>query len=262
MAVLTYHAVDPEWSAPLSVGPDQFRRHLDWIGDNRRVVALEETLTRRGHLAHHEVAITFDDGFTSVAKHALPALRDRGMRATIFLVGKMLDGSGGTIDWVDRPPGHPLAVLDPAVIRELHDEGVEFGSHSYAHRDLTTLGFAACVEDLRRGRDVLQEILGKEVTMLAYPFGRHDAHVRRAAAEAGFTWAFAMAMPPRAHASLAIPRVGIYPNDDLARLRMKTHSWYGRMRSSAIYPALHRIRARLRGGAAVDRRDGASGGPP
>ena len=63
----------------------------------------------------------------------------------------------------------------------------------------------------------------------------------------GFRWAFAMAMPPRADGPHAVPRVGIYPNDDLARLRMKTHAWYGRVRSSAVYPALHAVRARLRG---------------
>ena len=99
---------------------------------------------------------------------------------------------------------------------------------------------------LRRGREEVEEVLGHPVTTLAYPFGRHDATVRRAAEDAGFRWAFAMAMPPRADGRFAVPRVGIYPNDDEARLRMKTHSWYGKLRSSALYPALHGLRARFR----------------
>jgi peptidoglycan/xylan/chitin deacetylase (PgdA/CDA1 family) len=247
MAILTYHAVDPAWTAPLSVPPELFGRHLDWLGHHRRTVSLDQILARPGRPGRDEVAITFDDGFTSVAEHALPALRARGMPATVFLVGKMLDGSGGTIDWVDRPPGHPLQVLDPDLIRELHRQGVGFGCHGYAHTDLTTLGYDACLEDLRKGRQVVEEILGREVRTLAYPFGRHDATVRRAAADAGFVWAFAMAIPPRAEGPHAIPRVGIYPNDDLSRLRMKTHAWYGRLRSSSVYPALHRVRARVRG---------------
>jgi hypothetical protein len=107
------------------------------------------------------------------------------------------------------------------------------------------------VDDLRSGRRVLEEALGEPVTTLAYPFGRHDAKVRRAAIEAGFHWAFAMAMPPRADGAFAVPRVGVYPNDDVARLRMKTHAWYGRLRASAVYPLLHTIRARLRGGPTV-----------
>ena len=127
------------------------------------------------------------------------------MRATVFVVGKMLDGSGGTVDWIDHPPEHRLSVFDRGRSVELHREGIGFGCHSYAHRDLTTLGYEACLEDLRRGRDILQDLLGEEVTTLAYPFGRHDAQVRRAALEAGFQWSFAMATPPRASGAHAIP---------------------------------------------------------
>jgi peptidoglycan/xylan/chitin deacetylase (PgdA/CDA1 family) len=222
-----------------------FARQLDWIGANRRVVGLEETLTRHGHLGRHEVAITFDDGFASVMEHALPALQTRGMSSAIFLVGKMLDRSGGAVDWLDRPPEHPPTVLDSDMVQELQREGVAFGCHSYSHRDLTLLGYDACLDDLRRGRGVVQEVLGREVTTLAYPFGHHDSTVRRAAADAGFRWGFAMAKPPRAAGPFGVPRVGVYPNDDLVRLRMKTQAWYGRVRSSALYPALYGMRARL-----------------
>jgi peptidoglycan/xylan/chitin deacetylase (PgdA/CDA1 family) len=243
MTILTYHAVDPDWSAPLSVPPERFARHLDWIGAHRRVVALEETLTTHGRLSRGEVAITFDDGFSSVVDHALPALRTRGMRSTVFVVGAMLRPGAGPVTWVERPPSHPLRVMDAGLIRELDAEGVAFGCHSETHRDLTTLGYEACLDDLKRARGGLGDLLGRDVTTLAYPFGRHDATVRRAAADAGFRWAFAMAMPPREPGPHAIPRVGIYPNDDVARLRMKTHGWYGAVRGSALYPALHRVRS-------------------
>jgi peptidoglycan/xylan/chitin deacetylase (PgdA/CDA1 family) len=246
MAILTYHAVDPRWSAPLSVAPALFAEHLDWIAENRTTVPLEDTLDRDGSIAAGGVAITFDDGFRSIAEHALPALKARGMHATVFVVGKVIDGSGGRVDWVERPPDEGLPVLDRGAIAELHQEGIAFGCHSYAHLDLTSLGYEACLEDLRRSREVLEDLLGEEVRSLAYPFGLHDEVVRRAAAGAGFRWAFAMAMPPHDDGPHGVPRVGIYPNDGIARLRMKTHAWYARIRSSSLYPALHRLRGMTR----------------
>jgi peptidoglycan/xylan/chitin deacetylase (PgdA/CDA1 family) len=242
VTIFTYHAVDPGWTAPLSVPPKTFAEHAAWLRA-RRIVPLEDATPDSGR----DIALTFDDGFTSVYEHAMPLLA--GTPFTVFLIGKMLDGSGGRIDWVDRPPPHPLQVLDRGVIREMQQEGVRFGSHSYAHADLTTLTFGACLEDLRRSRDVLEDLLGAAVTSLAYPRGRHDEPVRAAAAEAGFTHGYGLAVPGSVAGPLAIPRVGVYPKDTARSLGVKANRWYGAFRASSPYPWLRRRIEWLRPGA-------------
>lgn len=250
MTILTYHAIDPGWQAPLSVPPELFARHLAWLHRSRALVPLEDAVPRPGATRPTEaIALTFDDAFTSVYDHAMPVLERLRVPATIFLIAKTLDGGHADVDWVDAPPVHPLRVLDRTQVKELQAAGVRFGSHSYSHDDLTTLGYDACVEDLRRSRDVLEELLGEPVTTLAYPRGRHDETVRRAAADAGFTWSFGLAVPERVAGPQAVSRVGVYPGDSPWSLWVKTRGWYGRFRASAPYPWLRRRLERVRPGA-------------
>jgi peptidoglycan/xylan/chitin deacetylase (PgdA/CDA1 family) len=250
MTILTYHAVDPGWTAALSVPPERFAEQVRWIAAHRRVVPLHDLLGGSPAGGSRDaVALTFDDGFASVYEHAVPVLRALELPFTVFLIGKMHDGSGATVDWVDRPPGHPLRTLETAQIRELRAEGVRFGSHSYAHLDMTTLGYERARADLVRSREVLEELLGEPVTTLAYPRGRHDDDVRRAAADAGFAWAFGLAVPPQAVGPRAVPRVGVYPKDRAPSLRVKTQPAYARFRASSPYPWLRRRIERIRPGA-------------
>lgn len=252
MTILTYHAIDPGWQAPLSVHPDLFARQLAWLQRSRPIVLLDDAVPAAGGARPTDaIALTFDDAFTSVYEHALPVLARMRIPATIFLIAKTLDPAAGgyEVDWVDRPPAHPLRVLDATQVKELQAAGVRFGSHSYGHQDLTTLGYDACLEDLRRSRAVLEDLLGEPVTTLAYPRGRHDETVRRAAADAGFTRSFGLAVPEQVAGPHAVPRVGVYPADTPWSLWVKTRGWYGRFRASGPYPWLRRRVDRIRPGA-------------
>jgi len=90
----------------------------------------------------------------------------------------------------------------------MQDAGVDFQSHSWAHRDLIDLSFDECVRDLRDSREFLSDVLGRPVTLLAYPRGLHDADVRRAAEVAGYTHAFALPETAEEPGDFAVPRVG------------------------------------------------------
>jgi peptidoglycan/xylan/chitin deacetylase (PgdA/CDA1 family) len=250
VTILTYHAVDPLWTAPLSVHPSRFAEQIAWIVEHRQVVPLEELLDRVPTGSSREfVALTFDDGYTSVLEHALPVLTRFNLPFTIFLIAKMYDGSGSSVDWVDKPPAHTLQTLDRSQIRELQAHGVRFGSHSHAHADMTTLGYDRALADLVRSREILQQLLGEDITTLAYPRGRHDDHVRRAAAAAGFARAFGLAVAPATRGTHALPRLGVYPADTGGSLMLKTEPLYGRLRASSPYPWLRRRIERFRPGA-------------
>lgn len=127
------------------------------------------------------VALTFDDGIADNRSTMLPVLREERVPATVFVATAYIGG---------RHPDVPaLAMLEAADVLALRDGGVEIGSHSHAHSDLTTLPFEAVLADLHASRRALAEVLGKEPAVFAYPFGRANDDTRRAAREAGFDYA-------------------------------------------------------------------------
>lgn len=240
MSILCYHSVDPGWTSPLAVTPDEFDRHCVWLAQNRRVVAVERALgllDRRSRLPAGTTAITFDDGFSGVAVHAAPILRRHRLPAMVFLVASTLTGRELRYEWVDgAPPPEPRTLtLDQALA--MQDDGISFGSHTVSHRDLTELSDDECFAELRDSRQILGDLLGRPSTLLAYPGGRHDERVRRLAEKAGYEAAFTLPERREPTGPHAIPRVGIYPGNGELTLRIKDGRWYLPARTSPIFPA-------------------------
>jgi peptidoglycan/xylan/chitin deacetylase (PgdA/CDA1 family) len=245
MAILCYHGVEDGWSSPLALAPEQFARHCDWLGDHRRVVGLGEAIDRLddgARLSRGTTLLTFDDGFAGLHQHALPVLRQRRLPATVFLVAGTLAGSGTAIDWVDDPPATPLRTLSRNQVLEMQQTGISFGSHSFSHRDLTSLTEADCERDLRASRELLEDLLAEPIRWLAYPRGLHNEGVRRAAARAGFTHGFTLPQGPEPVSALALPRVGIWAHDGLNALRIKSADWYLTLRTGAGFPLVRALR--------------------
>ena len=243
MSILCYHAIDPAWRAPISVDPEAFDHQMAWLASHRRVVSLDvatRMMDAHGRLPRRVAAITFDDGFGSVYEHAMPALLRRRLEATVFIVAGTLDGAGAGIDWIEDPRA-PRRSLSLREILELRDAGFDIGSHSYSHRDLTTLLDAEIVSDLRRSREVLEDLIEGPVTLLAYPGGSHDERVRRAAATAGFEYSYAMAKSEPRRLPHAIPRVGVHQGQGMATLAAKTSPWFWRMRDGPLQPLMARL---------------------
>jgi peptidoglycan/xylan/chitin deacetylase (PgdA/CDA1 family) len=108
----------------------------------------------------------------------------------------------------------------------MREAGIRFGSHGFTHADLTQLDDEACEEDLRESRLLLETILEEPVPFLAYPRGRHDERVRRAAARAGYTRAFGLPERSEPFGPFSWPRVGVYGTNGVGALRLKTNPRY------------------------------------
>jgi peptidoglycan/xylan/chitin deacetylase (PgdA/CDA1 family) len=247
MAILCYHSIDPAWESPLAITPQAFDRQCAWLARRRRVVDLSQAIRvvdSGGCLPRGMVALTFDDGFAALYEHALPILATHCLPATIFVVAETLTPAGRPVDWVkswDNPPASPLPTLTVDQILEMQEAGITFGSHSYSHYDLTELGEAECERDLRQSRELLESRLGRPVPFLAFPRGRHNERVRRAAERAGFTHAFSLPEVPEPVSAYALPRVGVLPNLGAGMLGIKTSWWYPRLRTMPMYSGLRRV---------------------
>jgi len=203
--VLNFHRIEPPSGLEINrLGPARFRRVLDLI--DRTGLGVAKTGTD-SLAAGNEVLLTFDDGFASVARNALPELQYRRWGAIVFLIAASV---GTTDDWEVRLIGRPRMMMDWDDICEWSKAGIEFGSHTMTHADLTSLTDRALRVELSESKAVLEGKLGRTVRYLSYPFGRHNVRVRDAARQAGYEAAFATGGTDWDRCDhWAIPRIGI-----------------------------------------------------
>jgi peptidoglycan/xylan/chitin deacetylase (PgdA/CDA1 family) len=91
-------------------------------------------------------------------------------------------------------------------IREVRRAGHELGWHTLRHEPLTTLDDDALAAALREGRERLSGLAGAEPAAIAYPHGKVDERVARAAGAAGLA------------AGYTTYAEGVVPSDDPLRL--------------------------------------------
>ena len=105
--ILLYHSVAPKETVftrglGVTVKAATFARQLDYLVRHYQVVSLDElekSLAQDGP-SNRYVALTFDDGFADNLHYALPALKERNLPATVFLVADALDD--GRLLWMHR----------------------------------------------------------------------------------------------------------------------------------------------------------------
>lgn len=172
-AVLTFHSIDDQGSV-ISYPPRLFTQLLDALAEKRIPVLDLDTLLDPA--TRHGVAITFDDGMRSVYRNALPALREHGFPAHLFLATGAIDNA---TPWPpDAQDGHRFEMLDWDEIAALHDGGVRIESHTHNHPDLRTLGTAQMQDECERADELIGQRLGRRPRHFAYPFGYHNRAAR------------------------------------------------------------------------------------
>jgi peptidoglycan/xylan/chitin deacetylase (PgdA/CDA1 family) len=223
--VLCYHGVGstPAGGDPhgLFIGNEPFKRHLDVIaGRGYRVVSVGELwrLMRSGSDADRRGSITFDDALVRTSREAIPALLERRMGCSMFVATGLMGLPHPDLDG-------EMIMTGPEVV-ELAAAGVEIGAHSVDHPHLDRLQYRDVLDQLRRSRAVLEDLLGKPVTSMAYPYGKASEQTIRAADEAGYELACCCSGPGPWRA-LTIPREPIHPSVDDLRLRAKLAGLYG-----------------------------------
>jgi peptidoglycan/xylan/chitin deacetylase (PgdA/CDA1 family) len=182
--VLLYHAVG---KGPDACPKDRFAEHMAWLASETRVLPLD-TVLEGSDPAPVQVAITFDDGYASVAQYAAPILAQHGMTATIYLtVAQIADEENQRL--ASRPElGHLSGeeFMLWAEAKTLHAAGWEIGSHGLDHVDMTSLPPEELRHQFHGARSLIEARIGAPCTAFAYPWGRHNAYVRKAVAEAGY----------------------------------------------------------------------------
>jgi peptidoglycan/xylan/chitin deacetylase (PgdA/CDA1 family) len=235
--VLMLHHVEPLALAPPPLHPnsylsrDDFAALLDDLAARRyRTVTLEEA-AERAHLPRKTVVLTFDDGCRCFRDHALPELAARGMTATLFAVSGAL---GGTNVWDQSDGERREELLDAAGLRECAAAGIEIGSHSRYHRDLSACKEDELHDEIAGSKSDLEAVLGRPVRTFCYPYGRLTARAAREARAAGYLAAVSIHRHPGARPGdpWALPRMIVNPGES----RFERH-----LKASGLYPLWSRL---------------------
>ena len=216
-------------SSKMVVSAANFALQLEWLARNGyqviRLSQLVAFLEGRQPLPRRSVVITVDDGYESMLRIALPALRKHGFPATLFVYTDFI-GAGDALSW--------------AQLQELDASGlVDIQPHSKTHRNLldraageSDAAYRQMIElETRAPRELLERRLGKPVRYYAYPFG--DANDTVLDVLQRQPYQLAVTVNPGGNAFFAQPlmlrRTMIYGDYDLEEFKAKlqTHRAIG-----------------------------------
>jgi len=184
--ILTYHSIS-EGDSPLKVPPALFQRQMEWLTASQSVInftSLSELADEWSHfdsLAPRSVILTFDDGYADFYAHAAPLLLKLKLPATVFLPTAYV---GRTNAW----PGQPAWVKEEPLmnwdqVKELADSGIDFGSHTVNHPDLTSVAPEEVERELAESKHEIEQRTGQSVRHFCYPYGKWNPAVRDAVAK-------------------------------------------------------------------------------
>ena len=243
VTVLMYHRVgeaNNAWEERYCVSPTGFETHMRALQRAGMVPCTIERfvgwLEGCATLPDKSFLLTFDDGFYGVYEHAFPLLTAMGWPATIFLVSGLL---GKRDTWTaEENEGRTYPLLGTAEIGEMAKHGLSFHSHTRTHPDLRKLAPKALRDELAGARRDLEDLLGRPVPYLAYPYGWFDEAVVDAARDSGYAAAFCTQPGFNRHDvdRYRIRRLDVYGTDSASALLRKMAlgsndgSWWHSMR--------------------------------
>lgn len=184
--VLCFHHIrdweesDAEEDRAYIVPPSQFDQWLKYLKDNgyTGVTAKQvyEYYAFGTPLPPKPVALTFDDDDDNQYTEAVPLLKKYGFTATFFIQTVTLDKEN---------------YMSSAQVKELSDLGYDIEPHTWDHHAIT--GYET--EDdwqlqIAGPKQTLEELTGKEASLLAYPFGIYDATSAEKLKSYGYKGAF------------------------------------------------------------------------
>jgi peptidoglycan/xylan/chitin deacetylase (PgdA/CDA1 family) len=152
------------------------------------------------------IRLSFDDGNTSDARIALPALLQRSLSADFFPVAGRIDKPGS---------------LTADEIHELRRQGMQIGSHGMWHRSWRGLTPAEAEEELVAAREMIAEAAQAEVDSAACPLGAYDRTVLANLRRCGFRRVFTSDRRPARSEAWLQPRYSVRRADTPQTLRTR-----------------------------------------
>ena len=177
---LFYHNVLPNTAAfPNALTPAEFENQLVLIMQKYNPVHLDESGAIVGFAPDKiNVLITFDDGFINNYEYVFPILVKHGLKATFLLIVDCVETEATRViaerySRATEEAGTEYRTVSLSQIQEMMAAGMTFGSHTFSHTDLAQTEWAEGISIARGSAERLGTLLGRDVKLFAFPYGRY-----------------------------------------------------------------------------------------
>ena len=162
---------------------------------------------------HKFVAITFDDGNEDFYTNAWPLLQKYQVKSSIYIMSGVRGDN----------------YLSQEQIKELSETDlVEVGSHTVWHPYLTKITSQEIESELSKSKTDLEILIGKDVTILCYPFGLYNDEVKEIAKSVGYVAGLTFDQDAWQNSGdlFSIRRISVYPELNALKYleRLKTEN--------------------------------------
>ena len=110
-------------------------------------------------------------------------LKKYNFTATCFIVPNLI---GKTNSWDEKQ----FKLMDKVQIKEWLDAGMNIGSHSSNHLDLTKINHDQLMVEIGDSKKTLEDMFSVEINNFCYPFGKFDKNTTKYVKENGYSKSF------------------------------------------------------------------------
>lgn len=186
--ILTYHYIeyptnpDDTIRKGLTVLPSNFEAqiiNLKSVG-YKFITPYDLYLALKGKkkISEKSVIVTFDDGYRDFYTDAYPIIKKYEIPATVFMATGLVNQSN--------------YLTYEQIVDILKSGYVEFGSHSWSHKNLTMISDKELIEEIYNGKKYFEKTYGVALRYFAYPYGTYNEKVEKMIKDAGFILAMSM----------------------------------------------------------------------
>ncbi|NMB92555.1 MAG: polysaccharide deacetylase family protein [Parcubacteria group bacterium] len=223
--VLCYHniSLDNAKEDIFTVSLEEFKKQMQFLYKERySVFSMEEFLNIHDlnkKYPKKSIVLTFDDGFKSFYNLVLPILRKYNYPATIFITTDFINTNETYMTWEE-------------VKKCANDKLINVGGHGVSHIKLTEVPFDITYKEIIYSKEILENILQKQIKVFAYPYGVYNNMIRNLVQKLEFKGAFTTKFGINSYTTdpYSFKRITIFNSDFLSVFKTKlagAYDWRG-----------------------------------
>lgn len=196
LPVIMYHHISEKGNllGDYVITPEEFESDMQYLQANGYQAVLPSEIAG-GELPEKPIMITFDDGFLSTYKYALPILQKYSMKAVCAVVGALVQ------EYTDTPNTvSDCAYMDKNTVKALADSNVfEIACHTY---NMHAIGArkgcakmknenaaeyrAVLTQDTNKFNELFRSVMNCDTNIMAFPYGEYNAETIEIASDCGY----------------------------------------------------------------------------
>ncbi len=176
LIIVMYHSIHSDQK-------DEFLKHVYFA--KRAGILVFPEITNPLYPGKRHIAITFDDGFENFWQNGFPILQEHNIPSTVFVPTNFIGSRPG---WIKDKSNRNIdeKVMSTNQLVNLPPDIVKIGSHGKSHSPLAKLNNEEIKNELEGSRQLLEQMLGREVRLLALPHGSFTPDIEEISLRAGY----------------------------------------------------------------------------